>query len=56
MLGSVVVVLVQLALAVAVTPVLIGVMRTTRARLEAGDLRPRVRPPCVRLAASPDSG
>lgn len=34
MIDSVVVVLVQLVLAVAVTPVLIGVMRTTRARLE----------------------
>jgi len=34
MIDSVVVVVVQLALAVAVTPVLIGVMRTTRARLE----------------------
>jgi formate hydrogenlyase subunit 4 len=34
MIESVVVVLVQLVLAVALTPVLIGVMRTTRARLE----------------------
>jgi formate hydrogenlyase subunit 4 len=34
MIDSVVVVLVQLVLAIAVTPVLIGVMRTTRARLE----------------------
>ncbi len=34
MIDSVVVVVVQLVLAVAVTPVLIGVMRTTRARLE----------------------
>lgn len=34
MIDSVVVVVVQLALAVAVTPVLIGVMRSTRARLE----------------------
>ncbi len=34
MIDSVVVVLVQLVLAVAATPVLIGVMRTTRARLE----------------------
>ncbi len=33
-IASVVVVLIQLVLAVAVTPVLIGVMRTTRARLE----------------------
>ena len=33
-LGPVVVVMIQLALAIAVTPLLIGVMRTTRARLE----------------------
>ncbi len=33
-LGPVIVVMIQLALAIAVTPLLIGVMRTTRARLE----------------------
>ena len=33
-IGSVVVILVQLAFAIAVTPLLLGIMRTTRARLE----------------------
>ncbi len=43
-IGAVVVILVQLGFAVAITPVLIGVMRTTRARLEGrvggGTLQP----------------